>query len=159
MGGGPYGTAGANDANVPFPFETGLQAARDLWDLADEVISAKGRLDTKETAAKVDWTGPKRNRFTGMRDEDGTAASTTAAALRELARSFATAWSQARGQQDRINHARYVQAETEDDGTLENIGEFFVGEDDYGPPPENPPVPQPPGFRATRDPIHPEHGP
>jgi hypothetical protein len=156
---GPYGTAGANSANVPFPFETGLQAARDLWQLADEVISTKGKLATKETAALVDWAGPKRHRFTAMRDEDGTAASTAATGLRELARSFATAWSQARGQQDRINFARYVQHETDSDSTLENVGEFFTGEDDYGDPPENPPVPSAPGFHATRQPIHPEFGP
>jgi hypothetical protein len=156
---GPYGTAGASDANVPFPFDTGLQAARDLWTLADEVVSTKGRLDTKETATLLDWSGPKRQRFTAMRNEDGAAATTSAAALRELARSFATAWSQARGQQDRINFARYVEHETDDDGTLENVGEFFTGEDDYGDPPENPAVPQPPGFHATRSPMHTEFGP
>ena len=159
MGGGPYGTAGANDANVPFPFDTGLQAARDLWTLADEVETARGGLNAEEADAVVDFTGPKRARFASMRNEDTSAATSTAAGLRELARSFATAWSQARGQQDRINHARYVEAETSSDGTLENLGEFFTGEDDYGPPPENPPVPTAPGFRATRDPIHPEHGP
>lgn len=61
-----------------------------------------------------------------MRNEDGAAATTTAAALRETARSFATAWSQARGQQDRINHARYVEAETSDDGTLEQLAHELV---------------------------------
>lgn len=159
MGGGPYGTAGANSANVPFPFDTALQAARDLWTLAEDVESSARRLRPKEAHALVEFTGPKSSRFRAMRDEDDGAATTSAGGLRELAQAFATAWSQARGQQDRINHARYVQSETEDDGTLENIGEFFVGEDDYGPPPENPSVPQPPGFHATRDPIYPEHGP
>lgn len=159
MGGGPYGTAGASDANVPFPFDTGLQAARDLWTLADEVETARGNLTSMESEAVVEFTGPKRTQFGGMRDEDGGAAVTTAAALREMAGSFATAWSQARGQQDRINHARYVEAETSDDSTLENLGEFFVGENDYGPPPENPAVPSGPGFRATREPIKPNYGP
>lgn len=159
MGSGPYGTAGASSANVDFPFDVALQAARDLWTLAGEVETARGQLDRKETVALADFTGPKKNRFVAMRNEDGRAATTSAAALRQLAESFATAWSQARGQQDRINHARYVQAETEDDGFLENAGEFFTGEDDYGPPPENPPVPSPPNFAATRAPIHPEHGP
>ena len=42
MGAGPYGTAGASSADVPFPFDTALQAARDLWALADEVESAAG---------------------------------------------------------------------------------------------------------------------
>jgi hypothetical protein len=37
--------------------------------------------------------------------------------------------------------------------------EFFVGENDYGPPPENPAVPSGPGFRATREPIKPDYGP
>jgi hypothetical protein len=136
-----------------------LQAARDLWELAGEVDSAKGKLDTKETSTIVDWLGPKLKTFQGMRGEDGTAATSAGNALRTLAKSFATAWSQARGQQDRINFARYVQHETEDDGWLENAGEFFTGEDDYGDPPEDPPVPSAPGFRATRDPIHPEYGP
>ena len=159
MGAGPYGTAGASDTNVPFPFDTGLQAARDMWTLADEVGTARGNLASRESDAVVEFTGPKLTEFTGMRDEDASAAAATAAALREMALSFATAWSQARGQQDRINHARYVEAETSDDGVLENVVEHFGGEDDYGPPPENPAVPSGPGFRATREPIKPEYGP
>ena len=157
--GGVYGTAGASSANVPFPFELGLQTARDLWELAGEVDSAKGKLDAKETATIVDWLGPKLHTFQRMRNEDDTAATSTANGLRTLARTFATAWSQARGQQDRINFARYCQHEHDNRSTLDKVGDFFTGEDDYGDPPEDPPVPAAPGFRATRDPIHPEFGP
>ena len=37
--------------------------------------------------------------------------------------------------------------------------EFVAGEDDYGPPPENPSVPPAPNFGATREPQYPAFGP
>ena len=53
--------------------------------------------------------------------------------LEDLAHSFATQWARARGQQDRINRARYIAAEIDGDNILENTWEWFAGENDYGP--------------------------
>ena len=72
-----------------------------------------------------------------------------------MANLFATKWAEARGEQDRINFARWVQAEKDNDGWLENTVDFFY-EEDHGEPPGNPPVPSAPGYWPTRDPIHPE---
>jgi hypothetical protein len=87
---------------------------------------------------------------------EGTDASTISGGLVTLANLFATKWAEARGEQDRINFARYVQHEKDDDGWGENAVEFFSGEDDYGEPPGNPPVPSAPDYAETREPIHPE---
>jgi len=154
---GAYGTGGASSANVAFPLELGLSAARDLWTMADEVVSASSGIGTKASEAVVDWTGPKQAVFLDRRVADSSSATAVAGSLRELARAFATAWSQARGEQDRINHARWVEAEKADDNIFEKGWQWAFGETDYGPPPENPPVPSAPRFEATRDPIHPEH--
>jgi hypothetical protein len=87
---------------------------------------------------------------------EGTDADTIRSALVTLANRFASEWAAARGEQDRINHARYVQHEKDNDSWGENAGEFFVGEDDYGGPPEDPRVPEAPDYAVTREPIHPE---
>ena len=73
-----------------------------------------------------------------------------------MANTFAAEWADARGEQDRINHARYVQHEKDNDSWAEDGVEWVVGEDDYGEPPANPSVPQPPDYEPTREPIHPE---
>ena len=41
----------------------------------------------------------------------------------------------------------------------ENAWEGVAGEDDYGAPPENPPVPTAPNFGATREPQYSQFGP
>ena len=64
-----------------------------------------------------------------------------------------------RGQQDRINFARYCEDESKNDGWGENAWESVAGEDDYGAPPENPGVPSAPGFGETREAQYPEFGP
>lgn len=152
-----YGNeAFASDANVVFPMDLALPACRDLWSMADAIVEARGQLNTSVGAAVRDWLGPERDTFDTKVDHHRTESSNTADSLRLLARDIAHAWAGARGQQDRINFARYVEHEIADDGGLENFAEHFTGEDDYGPPPENPADPAAPGFAATREPIHPE---
>ena len=80
---------------------------------------------------------------------------------RVLADLFAEKWAEARGEQNRINWARWVQAEKDDDSWIEDGYEWVAGEDDYGEPPPNPPAPSPPDYSATSAPgqpvvIHPE---
>lgn len=154
-----YGEASANDANVVFPMDMALPAARNVWQLADEVEASKGQLSTAQTSAQRDWLGPHREVFDSKCTTYSTSAGNTADAIRALATGLAEAWAAARGQQDRINKARYVEHEISDDGAVENFFEHFSGEDDYGPPPDNPGVPGGPGFAETRAPMHSEFGP
>jgi hypothetical protein len=75
-----------------------------------------------------------------------------ASGLYAFSRQIAEGWAAARGQQDRINNARYVQTDIEDDSLLEDVGEFFGGETDYGRPAQNPATRRRPPTRrrATR---------
>ena len=152
-----YGNQQASDANVVFAYELALDAARDLYSLAGQVREHQSQRSALKPAAEQDWQGPKHDDFVTRMATEGTDATNVADGLVEMANQLAANWAAARGQQDRINFARYVDHETSDDGVLENIGEFFAGEDDYGPPPENPPVPSPPSYAATRSPQHPEY--
>lgn len=154
-----YGEGAANDANVVFPFDLALPAARDIWKMADDVAASSTDI-TSERDADDFWKGPHRDTSDSKVTTYQGSASSVEAALRALANGIAVAWAAARGQQNRINKARWVEHEVQDDGTLENVGEFFVGEDDYGPPPDNPATPQPPSFAQPGNArMHPEFGP
>lgn len=146
----------ASSANVNFAYTEALQAARDLYSLSGIVKDKQDARATEATKAVDSWVGGHRTTFDGKMATEGTDADTVSSALVTLANRFARSWSEARGEQDRINHARYVQHEKDEDSWGENAGEWIVGEDDYGAPPQNPPVPQPPDYDVTRDPIHPE---
>jgi hypothetical protein len=152
-----YEGARANDANVPFEYELALKAARGLWSLAGKLREHQSRRVTAASTARTDWTGPKHDQFEEKVRQEGTDTTAVAGGLEDTARALARSWSQARGQQDRINFARYVDHEIDDDNIAEDFVEFFAGEDDYGPPPENPPVPAPPDFTPTRAPMHAEY--
>lgn len=146
----------ANSSNVNFAFDLALQAASDLHTLSG-VIRTKHDARATEAGHAVDsWEGGHRDAFDGKMATEDDDAEAISAGLVRLADLFATKWSEARGEQDRINHARYVEHEKDNDSLLENVGEFFVGEDDYGPPPDDPPVPAAPDYAPTRDPIHPD---
>jgi hypothetical protein len=147
----------ANSANVNFAFDLALQAARDLHTLSGVVTSKHSARSTEAGKATDDWEGGHRDTFDSKMSTEGTDASTISSALVSLANLFASKWAEARGEQDRINFARYVQHEKDDDGWGENVVEFFSGEDDYGEPPANPPVPSAPDYSPTRAPIHPEY--
>lgn len=146
----------ASSANVNFAYTAALQAARDLHSLSGIVKDKQDARATEATKAVDSWVGGHRTTFDSKMSTEGTDADNVSSALVALANRFATSWSEARGEQDRINHARYVQHEKDEDSWTEDAGEWFVGEDDYGAPPENPPVPEPPHYGVTRDPIHPE---
>jgi hypothetical protein len=151
-----YGNERASDQNIPFAFDTALAAARDCWALAGEVRHHDQALGT-DAGRLASWTGPKKlqldEKVGGLHRD----AETIAGGLEALAHDFAVMWAQARGQQDRINRARWVEREMDDDNPLENAWEWFAGEDDYGPAPDDPPVPVPPWFEATRAPMFTEY--
>jgi hypothetical protein len=152
-----YDGAKASSANVRFAYDTALAAARDLWSLAGQVRAHQSRRATAAQTARRVWVGPKHDQFEDKVRREATDTTAVAEGLESTARAIAGSWAEARGQQDRINFARWVDAEMDKDGFLEDAWEFFAGEDDYGPPPENPAPPAPPGFHPTRDPIHREY--
>jgi hypothetical protein len=150
------GGVSASSANVNFAFDTALEAARDLYSLAGVVRSKHSARADEAELAKDGWEGGKRTDFDAKLTTEGSDVDTIAGALVTLADRFASEWAAARGEQDRINFARYVQDERDNDSGWENAGEFFAGENDLGAPPGNPPVPDAPDYAPTRDPIHPE---
>jgi hypothetical protein len=107
----------------------------------------------------ADFKGPHADVSDGKVEAYRTSATNMASGLRTFAEQIAQGWAAARGQQDRINFARYCEDESSNDGWGENAWESVAGEDDYGPPPENPGVPSAPGFAATREPQYPAFGP
>jgi hypothetical protein len=156
-----YGEASPSDANVVFPFELALPAARDIWRLAQSVRTSNSELITASEGV-ASWKGPHRDVFDTKVTTYRSSAESVAAALEALASGIAAAWAAARGQQNRINKARWVAHEKENEGARGwGIVEFFAGEVDYGPPPGNPPNPSPPDFAETGDPVrmYPEFGP
>lgn len=146
----------ASSSNVNFDFATALQAARDLYALSGVLNTKHDARATESSTAKDGWEGGHRDTFDSKMTTEDTDAGTIRSALVTLANRFASEWAAARGEQDRINHARYVQHEKDNDSWVEDGAELVVGEDDYGAPPANPPVPEPPDYEPTRDPVHPE---
>ena len=148
----------ANSQNVFFAYETALAAARELYRMSTVLRSKHGaRIDEIDhTGLYTDWIGPKQTECSTKITSEGTDLETLETALVSLANLFATKWSEARGEQDRINHARWAKAQDADDSWGEDAWQSVAGEPDHGPPPENPPVPRSPEYRPTRDPIHPE---
>lgn len=155
-----YGVADAAAPNLNYPFDEALAAAKALYDLSGQLRSSTTRRATHETHAKVDWRGPSRRDFVSLVSADNANSSQAEGTVGDLADQIAIQWAQARGQQDRINHARWAMHERENESGFQStgFGRWLLGEKDYGPPPENPPTPTGPHYRSTRDPIHPEHG-
>jgi type VI protein secretion system component VasF len=146
----------ASSTNVSFAYDTALQAARDLYSLSGVVNTKHDSRATEATSATDGWDGGHRTTFDTKMTTEDTDAESVRGALVTLANKFASEWAAARGEQDRINHARYVQHEKDDDSWVEDGAELVVGEDDYGAPPENPSVPEAPDYAVSRDPVHPE---
>lgn len=144
-------------ANVDVAFDEALQCACDLYALSG-VVTTKHEARVSEAALCVDgWEGGHRTDFDAKMTAEDTDVGTVSEALVTLADLFATTWAEARGEQDRINFARYVGDERDSDGWGENALELFTGENDLGAPPGNPPVPESPDYAPTREPIHPEY--
>lgn len=146
----------ASADNVNFAFGLALEVARDLYSLAGDVQTKHDHRAIAAVMARADWEGGHRETFDTRMSIANEDAGTIRGALIELAAKFASEWAAARGEQDRINWVRWVQSEKDDDNWLENVVEWAFGEDDYGPPPGDPDVPQPPDYAPTRQPIHPE---
>jgi hypothetical protein len=150
-----YGEGAADDANVPFPYELSKSGAAAIWRLADAVGAARSSMIDGHGAATVDWEGPEKADFDAKVSSFVESCNSCEAALRHLADGIGAAWAAARGQQDRINTARWFQHEEQNQSILEDIGDFF-SQDKAPDPPRNPSAATAPDFSPTREPVHPE---
>lgn len=150
------GEARASDRNVLFPYDAALEAARALWHLSIDVESHIDDLGYFAAPATEAWLGPKRYEFDWLLEARWTTAHNVRESLQSTARELARAWSEARGQQDRINLARWAEHELESENLLEKGRDFFFGQPKHETWIDNPPHPSEPTFYETRQPIHPE---
>lgn len=148
----------ANLPDVKFPLGEALPAARELWKLAGKLRTAQTARGTRAAIARKDWCGPHHDTFEHHHADEVTDTGTTAEALEKLATAIALSWSQARGEQNRRNLARFAEDEKKNQSMWEDVGEYFGGEDTYDPP-GNPDPPSAPSFEETAQPLHPEFGP
>jgi hypothetical protein len=140
--------------DVHFDFGLALEVARLCYQLARYLPDKQSAREGMARIAQVDWTGHHAQTFQqhmGASHED---ADRLSAALRALADGFAASWAKARGEQDRVNFARYVERKRANRSFWDEVGDFFFGEDDYGDPPSDPPVPTAPDFAPTRAPMY-----
>jgi hypothetical protein len=163
-----YANTRAGSANVPFAYDDALAAARDLHALADTIRAAQVERDAAAATATQRWSGPKRLELDEKMTTERADAARIAGGVEETAGQIARAWAQARGEQDRINHARWQDHDEQNrhDGELnvveyahklgDNLASVFGHGTDYGPPPSDPPVPTPPRYEPTRAPQHAE---
>jgi hypothetical protein len=163
-----YNNTTASSANVRFDFEGALAAARDLHALADSIRAAQVERVRAADTARAGWVGPKRLELDLKMDAETDSSRLLADSIAELASRLATAWAAQRGNQDRINQARWQDHEeaNKHNGELnvieythklgDSIAAVFGHGTDYPPPPDDPPVPVPPRFEPTRGPVHPE---
>jgi hypothetical protein len=152
------GSPSANSQDVDFKFGLALRAARDLHTLSLMVDSVGAAWAAEGRKALEGWEGGHSDHFETSQSLAGTNAGACKAGLQSTARMFGTKWAECRGEQDRINFARWVNAQKEDDWWGEDLVDY-VYEEDHGAPPDNPPQPEPPLYLATRPPQHPEYGP
>ena len=143
--------------HVVFPFKEALPAAKDLWELASRLEALQGRRGDAAAHARQDWSGLAHDAFEKVVRNEMTDTASIATGLRDRARLIADMWSKAYGQENRVLWAEDVNRKIDEDGFLENVGEWFSGEDDYGDPPADPAVPGPPDFAKT--PVTPDFHP
>jgi len=140
--------------DVHFNFGLALEAARACHQLARYVTDKQGAREGVARTAQVDWTGRHSQIFDQHIRISHIDADRLSVALRALADGFASSWAKARGEQDRVNFARYVERERANRNLLEEVGDFLFGEPDFGDPPSDPPVPTAPDFAPTRAPLY-----
>lgn len=154
-----YGQANADSPNLRFAFGAALQAARELWALGEELESASATLRSAHAETVRDFLGPMRAQFDDHVDTNRSQLSTLRHSLRGLADQLAADWAAARGEQDRINFARYVRAQKDAEGIVDRVKQWFGPDNDYGSPPGNPPVPTGPGYVETQCSLYSQYGP
>lgn len=145
---------------VQFDFDGSLQLARQLWKLADDLLTEDGKRETDYDTAVAKWEGAYGEEFVGRRSDERTSKWRVWSELRSDARLWAQSWAGAMDQQNKNNRAARVNELEEEkrnnrSWAERNIGDRFVGDDSREqaesevPEPAPVPVPTPPSFAAT----------
>jgi uncharacterized protein YukE len=123
--------------DVPFAWSAATRLAAELRAAADTCEGQISRRTTIAGQAATEWRGLYARQFSDrMRICTGDA-QRLALALRQAADQVDELARLAREEQDRREKARQWQAEQDDEGLLEKVGDFIFGEDDL------PPIPDP----------------
>ena len=123
--------------DVPFAWSAATRLAAELRAAATACEGQIPRRNTIAGQAATEWRGLYARQFADrMRICTGDA-QRLAVALRQAADQVDELARLAREEQDRREKARQWQAEQEDEGVLEKVGDFLFGEDDL------PPIPDP----------------
>lgn len=145
--GGPHG-----GDRVVFDFEGSLELARQLWSLAEDIVTEHGLRETDFTTANAKWEGPYGVEFEGRRADERTSKVNVVEGLRDDARAWAQAWAAALDQQNKNNRAAEVTRIRDSRNFIEVGWDNTFGEDDSDsqvPAVPSIEVPSPPLFNAT----------
>jgi hypothetical protein len=137
---------------VVFDFDGSLELARQLWSLADDIVTEHGLRETDFTTANAKWEGPYGVEFEGRRADERTSKANVVEGLRDDARAWAQAWAAALDQQNKNNRAAEVTRVRNDRNLFEVGWDNTFGEDDSDSQVAAVPdvtVPIPPRFQAT----------
>ncbi|WP_157411654.1 MULTISPECIES: hypothetical protein [Actinoplanes] len=128
--------------DVPFDHAAATRLAAQLRASADECEGQIPRRSTVAGIAAEQWRGVYAGQFTGRMDICYADARRLATAMRQAANQVDELSRLAAEEQQRREQAREWQRRQEDEGLLDQIGDFFFGEDDLPPVPDpiTPPV-------------------
>lgn len=140
--------ASGNDEDVVFDFEGALNLARRLWAFADELESATSDRFTGAETALTSWLGAYADEFVERMNTEQNQLTQLVGLLRHDADQWASAWKDAKDEQNRRLWARQVDQMKADRNVFDHIGDFFTGFD-YPPDPVPVPKPTPSGFYAS----------
>jgi hypothetical protein len=159
----------ANSQNVRFAYDLALQVASKLYQLSRMVDAKHDAWTSGAGTALRGWEGPHADHFRGNKGANDDDARVVVKGLQDTANFFARKWAEARGEQDRINWARWVEAQQRAHDEDAWFGEsawdathdfFFKTDYGEGGPPPDPPIPTHDNdFAPTRSPMHTEYGP
>ncbi|WP_101831017.1 hypothetical protein [Frankia canadensis] len=133
-----------------FDFDGALEVARQLWGLAENVDTFRGKRDAAATTALRHWQGRYATEFRGSVTAEQGSDTSLSAAMRADARNLATLWSQAMTEEARVRYADHVTEKKQHRSFFHRVEDTILGShEDYGPEPGPFAVPQPPTFTAT----------
>jgi uncharacterized protein YukE len=132
---------GAYQEDVPFGWADAEALAAELRSTASALEGQVGERYAIKSPAREVWRGKFAEEFDGRVGTCDSDAGRLAEALREAAAGLDELARVAREEQDRREYAREWEANNDDGGFLDGVGDFVFGEDDMPPPP--PPVEPP----------------
>lgn len=132
---------GAINENVQFNWDAAAQLAAELRATADTLDGQVGPRTSQASSARKVWDGVYAQQFDGRVKTCTGDATRLAASMRRAATDLDTLARLAREEQQRREYAREWVANHDDSGFLDNVGDFFFGEDDL--PPPRPPIEPP----------------